>query len=134
MPPPLQDGQVTYDDGSPQTVQQYGKDVAAFLMWAAEPKLDLLKARQQLLGKQVRGGLDNRVEKVRLIAHLERLGLVNRRHAHNGEARPGQQYVVRFSNADGSPDLLTQYDFETKPASLWAWAKPAPRKRRPFSG
>jgi ubiquinol-cytochrome c reductase cytochrome b/c1 subunit len=39
MPKPLQDGQVTYDDGSPQTVQQYGKDVAAFLMWAAEPKL-----------------------------------------------------------------------------------------------
>ena len=40
MPPPLQDGQVTYDDGSPQTVEQYSKDVAAFLMWAAEPKLD----------------------------------------------------------------------------------------------
>jgi len=39
MPPPLQDGQVAYDDGSPQTVQQYGKDAAAFLMWAAEPKL-----------------------------------------------------------------------------------------------
>jgi cytochrome c1 len=39
MPPPLQDGQVTYDDGTPQTVQQYGKDVAAFLMWAAEPHL-----------------------------------------------------------------------------------------------
>jgi ubiquinol-cytochrome c reductase cytochrome b/c1 subunit len=40
MPPPLQDGQVTYDDGSPQTLDQYSKDVAAFLMWAAEPKLD----------------------------------------------------------------------------------------------
>jgi ubiquinol-cytochrome c reductase cytochrome b/c1 subunit len=39
MPPPLQDGQVTYDDGAPQTVDQYSKDVAAFLMWAAEPKL-----------------------------------------------------------------------------------------------
>jgi cytochrome c1 len=39
MPPPLQDGQVTYDDGTPQTVEQYGKDVAAFLMWAAEPHL-----------------------------------------------------------------------------------------------
>jgi cytochrome c1 len=39
MPPPLQDGQVTYDDGTPQAVQQYGKDVAAFLMWAAEPHL-----------------------------------------------------------------------------------------------
>jgi cytochrome c1 len=43
MPPPLQDGQVTYDDGTPQTVQQYGKDVAAFLMWVAEPHLDARK-------------------------------------------------------------------------------------------
>jgi ubiquinol-cytochrome c reductase cytochrome b/c1 subunit len=39
MPQPLQDGQVTYDDGAPQTVQQYGEDVAAFLEWAAEPHL-----------------------------------------------------------------------------------------------
>jgi ubiquinol-cytochrome c reductase cytochrome c1 subunit len=40
MPPPLSDGQVTYDDGSPQTVEQYATDVAAFLMWAAEPHLE----------------------------------------------------------------------------------------------
>jgi cytochrome c1 len=39
MPPPLQDGQVKYDDGSPETVRQYSEDVAAFLMWAAEPHL-----------------------------------------------------------------------------------------------
>jgi ubiquinol-cytochrome c reductase cytochrome c1 subunit len=39
MPPPLQPGQVTFDDGSPQTLEQYSKDVAAFLMWAAEPHL-----------------------------------------------------------------------------------------------
>ena len=39
MPPPLQAGQVTFDDGSPQTMEQYSKDVAAFLVWAAEPKL-----------------------------------------------------------------------------------------------
>ncbi|MGN6766846.1 MAG: cytochrome c1, partial [Rhizobiaceae bacterium] len=39
MPPPLSDGQVAYDDGAPQTVDQYAKDVAAFLMWAAEPHL-----------------------------------------------------------------------------------------------
>jgi cytochrome c1 len=43
MPPPLQDGQVTYEDGSPQTVQQYAKDVAAFLMWTAEPTLEARK-------------------------------------------------------------------------------------------
>nr|WP_316655229.1 cytochrome c1 [uncultured Gellertiella sp.] len=40
MPAPLSDGQVTYDDGSPQTVDQYAKDVASFLMWAAEPHLE----------------------------------------------------------------------------------------------
>jgi cytochrome c1 len=39
MPPPLQAGQVTFDDGAPQTLEQYSKDVSAFLMWAAEPKL-----------------------------------------------------------------------------------------------
>lgn len=39
MPAPLSDGQVTYDDGAPQTVDQYAKDVTAFLMWAAEPHM-----------------------------------------------------------------------------------------------
>jgi ubiquinol-cytochrome c reductase cytochrome b/c1 subunit len=43
MPPPLTDGRVDYTDGSPQTVDQYAKDVAAFLMWAAEPSLDTRK-------------------------------------------------------------------------------------------
>jgi cytochrome c1 len=43
MPKPLSDGQVTYDDGSPQTVEQYSKDVTAFLMWAAEPHLEARK-------------------------------------------------------------------------------------------
>jgi cytochrome c1 len=43
MPQPLFPGQVTYDDGSPQTVEQYSQDVAAFLMWAAEPHLDQRK-------------------------------------------------------------------------------------------
>jgi len=39
MPQPLTDGQVTFDDGSPNKLQDEAKDVAAFLMWAAEPKL-----------------------------------------------------------------------------------------------
>lgn len=39
MPPPLSDGLVTYVDGSPETVDQYSRDVSAFLMWAAEPHL-----------------------------------------------------------------------------------------------
>ena len=40
MPPPLSDGQVPYTDGTPTTVDQYAKDVSAFMMWAAEPKLE----------------------------------------------------------------------------------------------
>ena len=43
MPPPLSDDQVTYDDGAPQTVDQYSRDVSAFLMWAAEPHLEQRK-------------------------------------------------------------------------------------------
>jgi cytochrome c1 len=49
MPPPLQDGAVSYIKGpdgrpqAPETVQQYAKDVAAFLMWAAEPHMEQRK-------------------------------------------------------------------------------------------
>ena len=43
MPPPLTDGRVEYTDGSPQTVQQYAKDISAFLMWTAEPHLEARK-------------------------------------------------------------------------------------------
>jgi ubiquinol-cytochrome c reductase cytochrome c1 subunit len=39
MPPPLSDDAVTYADGTPATVEQMSEDVAAFLMWTAEPKL-----------------------------------------------------------------------------------------------
>ena len=40
MPPPITaDGQVTYADGTPATVDQMSKDVAAFLLWTAEPNL-----------------------------------------------------------------------------------------------
>ena len=44
MPKPLNEGQVEYTDGSPKTVDQYSKDVAAFLTWVAEPKLMQRKA------------------------------------------------------------------------------------------
>jgi len=39
MPMPLTDGAVKYTDGTPDTVQNYAKDVAAFLSWAAEPTM-----------------------------------------------------------------------------------------------
>jgi cytochrome c1 len=40
MAAPLADGAVDYTDGSPKTLLQYSRDVAAFMMWAAEPKLE----------------------------------------------------------------------------------------------
>ncbi len=43
MRPPLLDGQVDYTDGTPATVEQYSRDVAAFLMWVAEPHLEARK-------------------------------------------------------------------------------------------
>jgi cytochrome c1 len=43
MPQPIRDGQVTYDDGSPATIDQYSKDITAFLAWAAEPQLNARK-------------------------------------------------------------------------------------------
>lgn len=39
MPPPLSDDQVEFADGSEATVHAMSTDVAAFLMWTAEPKL-----------------------------------------------------------------------------------------------
>ena len=40
MPPPLTtNGQVQYQDGTKPTVDQMAKDVAAFLVWTAEPNL-----------------------------------------------------------------------------------------------
>lgn len=43
MAPPLSEESVEYSDGSPQTVEQYARDVTAFMMWAAEPKLESRK-------------------------------------------------------------------------------------------
>jgi ubiquinol-cytochrome c reductase cytochrome c1 subunit len=40
MPPPLADGLVTFDDGSPNTMADMAKDVSAFLAWTAEPKME----------------------------------------------------------------------------------------------
>jgi ubiquinol-cytochrome c reductase cytochrome c1 subunit len=41
MPPPITaEGQVTYADGTRPTVDQMAKDVSAFLIWTAEPRLE----------------------------------------------------------------------------------------------
>lgn len=45
MGPPVEDGWVDFDDGSPNDAESISKDVAAFLMWTAEPKL---AARKQM--------------------------------------------------------------------------------------
>ncbi|MDE3016084.1 MAG: cytochrome c1 [Pseudomonadota bacterium] len=40
MPPPLTEGQVTYTDGTPASVDQMTRDVVVFLQWAAEPEME----------------------------------------------------------------------------------------------
>ncbi|MEM9706286.1 MAG: cytochrome c1 [Pseudomonadota bacterium] len=41
MAQPLYDGMIEYEDETtPETIEQYSKDVVEFLMWAAEPKLE----------------------------------------------------------------------------------------------
>ncbi len=43
MPPPLSDKRIDYTDGTPTTVDQFSKDVSAFMMWAAEPHMEARK-------------------------------------------------------------------------------------------
>jgi len=43
MPKPLNDGMITYDDGTEATPSQMSKDVAVFLAWCAEPEMDIRK-------------------------------------------------------------------------------------------
>ena len=40
MPKPLNDGAVTFADGTPNTVQAMARDVTTFLSWASEPTLE----------------------------------------------------------------------------------------------
>jgi len=40
MPPPLSDGLVEYEDGTPATTSQMAKDVVNFLRWSVEPEYD----------------------------------------------------------------------------------------------
>ncbi len=49
MAQPLWGDDIEYTDGTPTTVSQHAKDVSAFLMWAAEPKLE----ERKRLGVQV---------------------------------------------------------------------------------
>jgi ubiquinol-cytochrome c reductase cytochrome c1 subunit len=43
MPPPLNEGQFTYKDGTLSTVAQNASDVVTFLAWAADPHMDSRK-------------------------------------------------------------------------------------------
>ncbi|HPD82365.1 MAG: cytochrome c1 [Alphaproteobacteria bacterium] len=43
MAAPLSDDIVGYEDGSPTTKEQYARDVATFLTWAAEPEMEVRK-------------------------------------------------------------------------------------------
>jgi ubiquinol-cytochrome c reductase cytochrome c1 subunit len=43
MPPPLAPGKVQFDDGTRSSVSEEAWDVAAFLEWAADPKMEQRK-------------------------------------------------------------------------------------------
>jgi ubiquinol-cytochrome c reductase cytochrome c1 subunit len=43
MPPPLNEGAVTFADNTPASVKQMAHDVVTFLSWAAEPTLEVRK-------------------------------------------------------------------------------------------
>ncbi|WP_297327234.1 cytochrome c1 [uncultured Bartonella sp.] len=43
MAPPLSDGVVAYDDGTEETVENYARDISAFLMWTADPHMEIRK-------------------------------------------------------------------------------------------
>ena len=43
MPAPLQDGAVTYADGTPATVEQMSRDVTQFLTWTSNPDMEVRK-------------------------------------------------------------------------------------------
>ena len=49
MPPPLIPNRVHFDDGTAASVDQEAKDVAAFLTWASDPKME----ERKLLGLEV---------------------------------------------------------------------------------
>jgi ubiquinol-cytochrome c reductase cytochrome c1 subunit len=44
MPPPLTDGQVTFDDGAPNKVDDMARDVSAFLAFTADPNMETRKS------------------------------------------------------------------------------------------
>ena len=44
MPKPLDDGKVTYSDGTPTTTDQMARDVVTFLAWTANPEMEERKA------------------------------------------------------------------------------------------
>lgn len=43
MPAPLSENQVTYEDGTPATVDQMARDVVTFLQWTSEPEMEARK-------------------------------------------------------------------------------------------
>lgn len=44
MAPPLSDEQVMYEDETPQTLDQYARDVSHFMRWAADPYMEQRKS------------------------------------------------------------------------------------------
>jgi hypothetical protein len=91
MPPPLHGGDVTFADGTPNTLQQEAKDVSAFLMWTAE--LTCRPPQDRLCGAR----LPDRRDDPGLSELPEHLGRAKRRwpvgpgSGQQGQADPRQQ-------------------------------------------
>ena len=64
-PPLVQDGQLTFGDGTNATVDQMARDVSAFLTWAAEPELETRRAMgvRILIFLAILGGLTYAVKR-----------------------------------------------------------------------
>uniref|UniRef100_A0A3B0MY60 Cytochrome C1, putative n=1 Tax=Theileria annulata TaxID=5874 RepID=A0A3B0MY60_THEAN len=52
MAPPLEDGMIEYEDGTPATVSQMAKDVASFITWTSDPMHD---ERKNMCFKMIAG-------------------------------------------------------------------------------
>ena len=68
------DGLVKYDDGTPATVDNYARDVVAFLAWAADPRLEERK-RTGAAGDGLYRADHRRAARPRQAPHLARRAL-----------------------------------------------------------
>ena len=91
------DGLVKYDDGTPATVDNYARDVVAFLSWAADPTLEERKRMGLLV--MLLPAHHRRAARLRQAPHLEQraLTLSSRSLSHADLARRLRRCRARIS-------------------------------------